>query len=150
MDGVIGMFPEGTRSRSGAMARARPGAALLAVRSNAPILPVAVTGTEKFRWRTILWERPVIRVVIGAPFSLPVIEGTLGKEQRQALADIMMQRVADLLPEAYRGPLPAQGRRPGRVAAAPRRADPIMPPCTTTRSWRWRRRRGRPPSASCG
>ena len=45
----------------------------------------------------------VVRVVIGAPFSLPVIEGTLGKEQRQALADIMMQRVADLLPEAYQG-----------------------------------------------
>lgn len=102
-DRVVGMFPEGTRSRSGGMARARPGAALLAVRSNAPILPVAVTGTDKFRWRTILWERPVIRVVIGAPFSLPVIEGTLDREQRQALADMMMQRVADLLPESYQG-----------------------------------------------
>ena len=45
----------------------------------------------------------LLRVVIGAPFSLPVIEGTLGREQRQALADIMMQRVADLLPEAYQG-----------------------------------------------
>lgn len=102
-DGVIGMFPEGTRSRTGSMARAKPGAAMLAVRSNAPVLPVAVTGTEKVRWRSILWERPVVRLVIGAPFSLPVIEGSVGREQLQALADIMMQRVADLLPESYQG-----------------------------------------------
>ena len=102
-DHVIGMFPEGTRSRGGGMTRAKPGAAMLAVRSNAPVLPIAVTGTEKVRFRSILWERPVVKVVIGAPFSLPVIEGSVGREQLQALADIMMQRVADLLPESYQG-----------------------------------------------
>ena len=102
-DGVVGMFPEGTRSRTGGMARAKPGAAMLAVRSNAPILPVAITGTEKVRWRRILWGRPAVRVVIGAPFSFPVIEGTVARDQRQGLADMMMERVAALLPPAYQG-----------------------------------------------
>ena len=101
-DHVIGLFPEGTRSRTGGMAMAKRGAALLAVKSNAPILPVAITGTEKIGWRSV-WERPRVRVVIGAPFSLPVIEGKVGKPQLQGLADMMMERVAALLPESYQG-----------------------------------------------
>ncbi len=102
-DQVVGMFPEGTRSRTGSMRRAKPGSALIAVKSNAPILPVAVTGTENFRWLTLAIKRPRIKVVFGEPFSLPVIEGPVGSELLQTLADMMMGRVAALLPSSYQG-----------------------------------------------
>ena len=102
-DQVVGMFPEGTRSRTHALARAKPGSAMVAVKSNAPILPVAVIGTEKIRWLRVILDRPKIKVGIGQPFSLPVIEGSVGKDQLQSLADMMMERVAVLLPLSYQG-----------------------------------------------
>lgn len=42
--GVIGLFPEGTRSKSGNLQRLQEGAALIAARSGAPVLPVLITG----------------------------------------------------------------------------------------------------------
>ncbi len=48
----VGVFPEGTRSRDGRMRAARPGAALLAMRSGVPIIPVGIAGTHRlFRGR---------------------------------------------------------------------------------------------------
>ncbi|MBI2867993.1 MAG: 1-acyl-sn-glycerol-3-phosphate acyltransferase, partial [Chloroflexi bacterium] len=44
-DGVVGLFPEGTRDR-GSLIPAKPGVALLATKTQAPILPVGITGTE--------------------------------------------------------------------------------------------------------
>src|SRR5437867_1486686 len=41
----VGIFPEGTRSRTGALIEAHTGAGLLALRSGAPVLPVAIAGT---------------------------------------------------------------------------------------------------------
>ena len=54
-DRCVGLFPEGGRSLEGSMRRASPGVAYLALKSQAPILPVAVWGTEKIRplWRTL-------------------------------------------------------------------------------------------------
>lgn len=45
--GIMGMAPEGTRSPTGALQEGRTGVAYLASRAEVPILPVAVTGTEK-------------------------------------------------------------------------------------------------------
>jgi 1-acyl-sn-glycerol-3-phosphate acyltransferase len=44
--GVLTIFPEGTRSPTGALQEAKEGATVLAVRSGAPILPVAITGSH--------------------------------------------------------------------------------------------------------
>ncbi|HEX5940537.1 MAG TPA: lysophospholipid acyltransferase family protein, partial [Dehalococcoidia bacterium] len=50
LDGdVLGMFPEGTRSKTGSMNRAHPGTALIALRTGAPIVPAGITGTEKIQ-----------------------------------------------------------------------------------------------------
>lgn len=47
--GVVGLFPEGTRSRSGELADGRAGVAHLALRTGAPIVPVGIVGTERIQ-----------------------------------------------------------------------------------------------------
>jgi len=46
--GVLGLFPEGTRSRTGDLKEAEPGVAVLAVRGKAPVLPVGISCTAAF------------------------------------------------------------------------------------------------------
>ncbi|MBM3187163.1 MAG: 1-acyl-sn-glycerol-3-phosphate acyltransferase, partial [Chloroflexi bacterium] len=94
--------PEGTRSRTGTMQRAKPGIAYLALRTNAVLVPVAHWGVEKLSdWKRL--RRPTCRVVIGRPFRLPTIEGKPGTEELQALADLIMVEHGRLLPPEYRG-----------------------------------------------
>ena len=102
-DKSLAIFPEGTRS-PGRMKEAIPGIALLATRSQAPLLPVGITGTERLGplWR-VAFPTGRITVRIGQPFSLPVLEGRLERAQLEALTNMIMQRVAALLPESYRG-----------------------------------------------
>jgi 1-acyl-sn-glycerol-3-phosphate acyltransferase len=107
--GVLGMFPEGHRSRSGGMGPPHPGTALIALRSGAPLLPVAITGTEAIRTPLVLLRRPRIRVVVGEPFTLPAGRRVTA-EQVQAGTDEIMRRIAALLPEKYRGVYADEGR----------------------------------------
>lgn len=100
--GMLAVAPEGTRSRQGVLQRAKPGVAYLAVRTNALIVPVAFWGVEKLReWKRL--RRPTCHVVIGKPFHLPEVEGRLTTERLQELADLVMVRIGELLPESYRG-----------------------------------------------
>jgi len=99
---VVGMFPEGHRSPTASMQQAHPGTALLALRARAPILPVAITGTERIHSPRILLQRPAITVTIGEPFTLPA-EGRLTAERVASASDEIMRRIAAMLPESYRG-----------------------------------------------
>ncbi len=103
-DKVIGIFPEGTRSLDGGMKRGHPGAAYIAARSQAPILPVAITGTENIPgfWR-IAFPATTMKVTFGEPFTLPIVEGRLSRPVLENLSDMIMARVAALLPPSYRG-----------------------------------------------
>ncbi len=98
------MFPEGGRSKTAQLKEALPGAALIAQRAGVPIVPVAVTGTEKLRnlWWCFL-HHPKITVTIGRPFNLPPAQGKTSHEQRQEMIDYIMRRIAALLPPEYRG-----------------------------------------------
>ena len=86
------------------MQAGRGGIALIARRSGVPILPVAITGSERLlprgllRWRP--WRRPALTITFGEPFQLPQ---TTGRADYNALAGVIMGRVAALLPPAYRG-----------------------------------------------
>ena len=103
-DEVPVLFPEGTRSRGGGMNRGNPGVAYVATKSQAPILPVAITGTENISgYLRIAAPLCRIRVIIGEPFSLPVIEGRLSRPVLEHLTDMIMYRIAALLPEEYKG-----------------------------------------------
>src|ERR671937_267030 len=71
-DGVL-MFPEGTRTRPGALGRPKRGIGRLALETGAPVVPVAVIGTEAIRrgWRI----RPhKVRIRAGAPLRFPKVE----------------------------------------------------------------------------
>ena len=97
-------FPEGSRSRGGGMKRAKAGVAYIASRSQAPILPVAITGTEHIPgYRRIPFPFCRVKVKIGQPFSLPVVDGKLSRPVLDSMTDTIMQRVAALLPEEYQG-----------------------------------------------
>ncbi len=101
---VVGVFPEGHRSHGEGVQQGQPGIALLARRAGAPILPVAITGTEQlsppavFRWRP--WRRPRITVTIGRPF---ILAKERGRGENRAATDDIMIHVARLLPPAYQG-----------------------------------------------
>jgi 1-acyl-sn-glycerol-3-phosphate acyltransferase len=99
------MFPEGTRSKTGSMGQGYPGTALVALRTGAPILPVAVTGTEGVRIPGVFlrpFRRTKVRLVVGQPFFLPAV-GRPRTEDFDRCTDIIMSRVAALLPPQYRG-----------------------------------------------
>mgnify|MGYP001437706275 CR=1 FL=1 len=102
-DKPIVMFPEGTRSPDHSLHKGLPGAAYIAMKSQAIILPVGIAGTEKFSSRRMMFPFARIAVNIGQPFTLPLIEGRPSHEVLQSMVDMMMSRIAMLLPEKYRG-----------------------------------------------
>lgn len=58
--GVVGIFPEGTRSKTGQLGKGLPGAALFALRTDATVIPVAIIGPYRlFRPLTIVYGSPV-------------------------------------------------------------------------------------------
>lgn len=111
---AVGIYPEGTRSFTPGLLRANPGVSLLALRSGAPILPVAVTGTERlvkapaFFFARLRGFR--VRIAIGRPFTVSS-QGT--RHSHQAIADAILREVAALLPVAYRGAYGGDGSSAG-------------------------------------
>lgn len=106
--GVLGIFPEGTRG-GGDFAELRGGLAYFALRSGAPVLPVAVLGSER-PGRVVRALPPLfgrIDVVFGDPFD-PGDGG--GRLTRRALDDATT-RIRERLTEHLRYARRATGRR---------------------------------------
>jgi 1-acyl-sn-glycerol-3-phosphate acyltransferase len=99
---VLGIYPEGTRSRDGKIGTFRDGAALLALRSGAPVVPVAVSGTEQLWPRGALLPRRAARIhmVIGEPRRFTYSAGD--RPALPLVAEQMRAAVASLLPHEYR------------------------------------------------
>lgn len=98
--------PEGGRSHLPAMRRALPGIAYIVEESRVQVVPVGLVGTTEDFWqRAKRGERPTLEMRIGAPITLPPItaKGAARREARQHNADLVMQHLAGLLPEEYRG-----------------------------------------------
>ncbi|WP_374687480.1 lysophospholipid acyltransferase family protein [Promineifilum sp.] len=99
----------GPRSRlSAQLITPRPGAAYLAVRSGAPILPTVFLGTERILDNLRRLRRTPVRMIIGPPFGPLVIDPALSKAERRDRLDEMghelMRHMAALLPPENRGP----------------------------------------------
>jgi 1-acyl-sn-glycerol-3-phosphate acyltransferase len=87
---VLGIFPEGTRSKTGELGKAHPGAALIALKTNSPIVPAAIIGPYRL-------FRP-IRIVFGKPIDLtPFKDGKIGTETAHALTERMMDQIKQLI-----------------------------------------------------
>ena len=126
-DKAVVVFPEGHRSPDHTMKEGMLGVVYVALKSQAPILPVGLTGTEKLRgWRM---PAPLCRLTanIGQPFTLPVIEGRPSKEVMHSILDMIMGRVAALLPEAYRGVYAQAVATPGGLSVAGQTTAGSMP-----------------------
>jgi 1-acyl-sn-glycerol-3-phosphate acyltransferase len=98
--------PEGGRSHVTAMRRAKPGVAYIVEKTKVPVVPVGLVGTTGDFWqRAKRGERPLVEMHIGRPIHLPEItsRGIQKQEARQANADLVMNHLAGLLPEEYRG-----------------------------------------------
>lgn len=96
----LGVFPEGHRSEDGRLLRGRPGIGLLAERTNALIVPCGVAGTPKVRPRLI--RRRDVEIRFGPPFRASDLSPEERKDH-QAVADAVMRRIAEQLPEDMRG-----------------------------------------------
>ena len=101
---VLAIAPEGRMSVTGALERGKTGPVFIARKADVPILPIAVTGTEKVLRELRHFRRPHLKVVIGKVFRLPQDrQHESRREWRQADADFIMERLAELLPPEYRG-----------------------------------------------
>ena len=88
------VFPEGTRSRTGALLPFKPGVFLIAVRAGAPVVPVAIQGTRAAMRKGSPIVRPVtVSVRIGAPLesAAPGGEAALLERTRAAVAELLAQ-----------------------------------------------------------
>jgi 1-acyl-sn-glycerol-3-phosphate acyltransferase len=84
------------------------GAALVALRANALVVPVAFTGTEKINRRKEYDAhgkkiKPRVVVRVGEPYRLPRQDESGQRLDLDELGDLMMSKIAELLPPEYQG-----------------------------------------------
>jgi 1-acyl-sn-glycerol-3-phosphate acyltransferase len=103
---ILAVAPEGTRSGDGKLLPGKPGIVLLAARSDAPLLPVASWGGENFWDNLKKFRRTPFHVRVGRPFVVDTHGEGMSKEVRQCIADEIMFKLAELLPEQYHGVYP--------------------------------------------
>jgi 1-acyl-sn-glycerol-3-phosphate acyltransferase len=96
------IFPEGTRY-PGTLGKGHDGIAYMALRTGVPVIPVAITGTERIPH---IWRTPIhfqkLKVVIGEPFTL-MQSGRVDRQMLVDMTDRIMRSIAELLPPKYRG-----------------------------------------------
>ena len=98
---ILGVAPEGTRSKTGALGKGHYGVAYLAAQAGAPVLPLALWGQERIprNWRRA--RRSQVTVRFGVPQPAPPSDA--GMEDLKHYAEGVMIRIARLLPAEYRG-----------------------------------------------
>ncbi len=101
--GVLGMAPEGTRSKTGGLQRGRNGAAYLAYHSGARLVPVVCTGQEHVISSLMHLRRARVCVRFGPSFEPPPVSGKVTTAHLDSFTEGIMHRLAALLPPEYRG-----------------------------------------------
>ena len=95
---VLGIYPEGTRSRDGLLHRGHTGVAQLALMSGAPIVPVGLVGTDHIQpvgsaGAATVPPRAIVR--FGEPLD-PAAYGGSSRRRRQLLTDDLMEAIRRL------------------------------------------------------
>jgi 1-acyl-sn-glycerol-3-phosphate acyltransferase len=95
--GVLLMFPEGTRGPEGALREPKPGAAMLAVMSGAPVVPVFIQGSGRAWPRGRTLPRPAkVRVTFGPPQIFERRDADGRKRDYEAVSRRMMAAIGRL------------------------------------------------------
>jgi 1-acyl-sn-glycerol-3-phosphate acyltransferase len=104
---VLMVFPEGTRSPTGELQRPKDGLAMLALRTNAWIVPIGVSNTDRVwpKGRAIPKIGGHATMRVGQPFRLAddLPAGLDRKSQKAAATELIMRRIADQLDPRHRG-----------------------------------------------
>jgi 1-acyl-sn-glycerol-3-phosphate acyltransferase len=91
--GVLGLFPEGTRSKNGKIQKGLPGMVLLMEKSKASVVPIKMFGTRHLLTKG--WGNIV--VVVGKPMTAQMLQAPVGVENRREwIADRIMQAMLEL------------------------------------------------------
>ncbi|MCC6421146.1 MAG: 1-acyl-sn-glycerol-3-phosphate acyltransferase [Gemmataceae bacterium] len=98
--GVLGMFPEGTRSRTGYVGEPHPGTAVIALRTGATVLPCAIVGTEQLSRPLQLLRRPRISVRVGRPIAVTATRRPT-EGQVSELTSRIFAEIKAMLPPRY-------------------------------------------------
>ena len=99
----LGIAPEGTRSKTGALTPGKSGVAFLAAKTGVPVVPMAITGTEKIFSEFRRLRRPRLTLTVGKPFFLPGFERQDREVALLRNTEEIMCRIAAMLPARYRG-----------------------------------------------
>lgn len=113
---MLGVFPEGGRSRDGRLQPGHSGVAILALKSRAPVVPVGVIGSFAI-WpphrRLPRFRHAKLQIRIGAPLKLVDYEHRrYGDRELQQLTDMIMRAIAVLIGKPYAPPGHEKGREP--------------------------------------
>jgi 1-acyl-sn-glycerol-3-phosphate acyltransferase len=91
---VLVLFPEGTRREGPEVGELLEGAAFLAARTGAPIVPVGIGGSDRAMPKGRLVPAPLrIRVVVGPPVSPPARTGRVARSRVHAITEELQQRI---------------------------------------------------------
>lgn len=87
---AIGIFPEGTRNKTGKLGKAEPGVSLLSIKSSTPILPVGINSNYKLF--------SMINIKIGKPISFDEYKGTrLTQQEMSLIGEKIMNEISKLI-----------------------------------------------------
>ena len=101
---IVGIAPEGTRSKTQQLLQGKPGAALLAIRNQVQVIPTAVLGSTDVIQSLLRVKKAKVEVRFGKPFLLPQVhDEQTTKDRLQQATDEIMCHIALLLPEDRRG-----------------------------------------------
>ncbi|MCL4416879.1 MAG: 1-acyl-sn-glycerol-3-phosphate acyltransferase [Actinobacteria bacterium] len=96
---VVGIFPEGTRTKSGTMKDGEIGAAMLAAKAGVPILPMGIRGNIRvFQMKGIVPKFSKLKVRIGKPIEVP-LQPNADRKQLKAILDKVMEEIRKLVEE---------------------------------------------------
>jgi 1-acyl-sn-glycerol-3-phosphate acyltransferase len=126
---LLGIYPEGTRSPDGRLYRGKTGAARLAIRTGAPVVPIGVVGSRGVMPPTSWLPRPgPVKVRFGAPLDFSHLHGRDNDHRalREA-TDCLMSEIQALTGQSYADVYAAQARAAQATGGPLPRRDGLQP-----------------------
>ena len=101
---LVGMYPEGTRSRDAVLHSPKAGVAYVALKLGVPVVPVSIWGPDAFSWRGRLRDgRSPVTIRFGQSLMWERQSGSISETDLDSASHSIMRAIADGLPEKFRG-----------------------------------------------